>query len=226
MEFQACGLIVCACERENEVLSNLSIPVVCVDSVPPKVNSHYIIEDMDSIVRCGLDYLFSLGHEKILFVNGSENEEHFNSFIHFSKAAKKYMREKGLEPGKKYFVNGGIYIKDGYKAVSQALWQDLDFTAVFCISDNVAIGAIDALEEKGRSVPDQVSVLGIDNSEIGKLRRISLTTVSTYYGDNYMHIGEMAADLLLKSVNNKDYPLKKIVMEPKLVVRGSCGEKK
>jgi len=224
MEFQACGLIVCACERENDLLSRISksLPTVCVDSEPPNVNSHYIIENMTGIVKTGLDYLLSLGHEKILFINGSKKEEHFKSFKLFNDTSKEYLKTKGIELGKKYFINGGIYIKDGYNAIQQALWQNLDFSAVFCISDNVAVGVMEALDEKGISIPEEVSVLGVDDSEMAKLRRINLTTIVTTYGKNYMHIGEMAADLLIKSLRDKDYPLKKIIMEPKLVVRGSC----
>lgn len=225
MEFKARGLIVTACERDDPELISISksgLPLVCVDSQPKNVKSHLILEDMEGISKMGVNYLLGLGHRKILFLNAWKEHEHFTSFATFNRVCKETLAANNVELGGKYFKNAGLYVKDGFKAVTEALWDGLDFTAVFCISDNVAVGAIDALEEKGKKIPTDVSVLGIDDSEIAKLKRISLTTIGTSYGNTYMHIGEMAADLLIRSIDDETYPLKEIIMLPKLVERDSC----
>ena len=108
----------------------------------------------------------------------------------------------------------------GYKPMQALIEKTRDFTAVFCFNDIAAIGAIRALKDAGRAVPEDVSVVGFDDIQSAAYSTPSLTTVR----QPLFEMGKRGAQILLARIANRDsdYPAE-IVMAPELAVRESTG---
>jgi len=110
----------------------------------------------------------------------------------------------------------------GYEAGRRLLGSMKAFTALLSFNDISAIGAIRALREAGRRVPEDVSVMGFDDIQSAAYQNPSLTTIR----QPLREMGVKAAETLLKRINGgmkEEYP-KNVVMEPELVKRESSGK--
>ena len=87
------------------------------------------------------------------------------------------MEEAGLPMPDSHVRSGAVTFQAGYDAVEQALRQGISFTAVFAFSDELAVGAMAALFDRGLRVPQDVSVLGYDDLPIAIRVRPKLTTI-------------------------------------------------
>lgn len=226
-ELKVEGIIITACEEKNELLDQLSengFPLVYLDSLPPTPRCPYVINDMNAITLLGTEYLLELGHQRILLVNGEERSKSFSSFALMERAYCSALRKQRIIPDPQLIRYSGTSIRDGYSAVQQVLAEKIDFSAVFTVSDHVALGVINCLEAHGKKVPDDISVLGIDNNEVSALNRISLTTIETFTKTSGKEdMGMLAAKILLHAIKNGiEATTESIVLKPRLVERLSC----
>jgi LacI family transcriptional regulator len=117
----------------------------------------------------------------------------------------------------------GNSIESGYQLVRDALAAGDRPDAIFAFDDIMAIGARRALAEAGRRVPDDVALAGFDNIDLSALPEIDLTTVDIPKLD----LGREAASLLLRLMEKRSGETNgagtNIILETRLVVRGSCG---
>jgi LacI family transcriptional regulator len=110
----------------------------------------------------------------------------------------------------------------GYEVTRKLLSARSPFTALFAFNDISAIGAIHALREAGRRVPEDVSVIGFDDIQSAAFQNPALTTVR----QPLREMGVIAAETLLGRINagTKASYSKSIVIEPELIVRASSGK--
>ena len=112
---------------------------------------------------------------------------------------------------------GNFTYVSGVAAMHELLDEHPDLDAVFASNDLMALGAIAVLHERGRRVPQDVAVVGFDDSSIGALARPGLTSVR-------QPIEEMAAEMvriLLDHLGDPDHRETSVIFEPTLVVRGT-----
>ena len=107
------------------------------------------------------------------------------------------MKEAGLDPESLPAEITGFDVADGRKAMERLLDRIPDPDAVLCATDRMAFGAIEALRERGKRLPEEVSVTGIGDSWAGELLQPNLTTAHFYYRT----CGETAARLLIERIN-------------------------
>jgi len=105
----------------------------------------------------------------------------------------------------------------GYQATVQLLESGLTFDAIFAGTDLIAIGAMRALQDAGRRVPEDVSVVGFDDMPLAAYVSPTLTTVQQN--------SRLGAEGLVNGIVGliKGEPVQSTLMEPRLVVRESCG---
>lgn len=225
------GVIIAACEEENDNLRRLSDtgrPIVYIDSLPGKgMPRNCVINDLAGAGRLGTEHLLRQGHTGILLINGPDKHRDFSSFRLLAQSYTDTLERHGLGPEHRTVINEGLYIQDGSNAIERALADNLEFSAVFAVSDWVALGAIQCLERHGRRVPQDVSVMGIDNIAVAELDRISLTTIEMYEpGAGGETMGNAAAGMLLRMIasNNSAESAKEIIFKPRLVFRSSCRQ--
>ena len=173
--------------------------------------------DFKSAVYDALDYLTELGHQKIAYLGGNEYIGNQELFIDERKHAfVTYMRNHGLDSTSIY--EGAFSTTSGYQLTQELLENEELPTAIFAASDAIAFGAMRAIQEKGLSIPDDISIIGFNDTEMSSYTTPALTTISAPAYD----MGQHGANLIYAATNlNINTPLKaKIPCQ--LVKRESC----
>ncbi|MBB6624203.1 LacI family DNA-binding transcriptional regulator [Clostridium gasigenes] len=201
-------------------LSKLTDNLIFVDSSPEHNKYDSVVVDFRKAVNESLDYLISLGHEKIGYIGGEE-------FYRNGEPSKVDRREVAF---KEYMINRGIYneeyvrigsfsIKDGHDLMRDIIKNSEELpTAFFLGSDTMAVGAYNALSKEGMSIPEDVSVISFNDIPSSKYLVPSLTTSKVY--TEYM--GEAAVDLLMENFNCEREYRKKVIIDTVLKIRKSC----
>jgi DNA-binding LacI/PurR family transcriptional regulator len=163
-------------------------------------------------VRLVLDHLRGLGHRRITHVDGGRGAGADRRRAAFVKA----VEAAGLEAD---VVRGDFTEDAGVHAVELLLQRRRLPTAVFAANDLVALGVIAALEAAGRTVPDDVSVIGYDNTFVAGLRHIALTTIDQPRGE----IGSTAVQMVHERLSGERAAPRHVWVAPTLVVRSTTA---
>ncbi|MGF1671828.1 MAG: LacI family DNA-binding transcriptional regulator [Balneolaceae bacterium] len=161
-------------------------------------------------------HLLELGHENIsILLAVPEVEEAKERFRGFRQAHS----DKGIKVKEDLIITGLYSQEFGYEAVKKLLAMNQKFTALFCTSDTIAIGAILALNEEGIEIPEEVSVVGFDDLPTSKFTFPPLTTIHQPIYEK----GVMAAKILINQLENCDSKIVHELLDPRLVIRKSTG---
>lgn len=136
-------------------------------------------------------HLIELGHRKIAFITGSENHP---DAIERLGGYRQVLEDAGIAFDPKLVAVGDWHEEGGLRATLELLNSNARFTALFCINDQTAYGALLGLFKKGLSVPDDVSVVGFDDLPSSPYRVPPLTSVRQAIGT----IGEQSAQAVLQ----------------------------
>lgn len=193
-------------------LRRAGIPYVMIDSVYENTNASYLILDEKSGGVMAYEYLSSLNHKNIAVIYAGKYKDsmlRLNGFI-------ERMRNEDKENTKSI---APIEINDALEDnLEKMLAIDKAPTALFCYNDETALRCLKKLNLMKIKVPEQISVLGFDDSLIASNSTPALTTIAHPKGV----MGEFAVNGLFDLINNKiNWPYVK-VFEPVLVVRDSC----
>jgi len=199
----------------------VDVPSVAVSGhrdVPGVTN---IVLNHSKAACLAVQHLVDLGHRKIAFIKGqafsSDTEVRWEAV---REAAKKFgvdVKEKLI--GQLEGDSSSPLL--GYQVTQKLLASGQLFSALFTFNDISAIGAIHALREAGRRVPEDVSVVGFDDIQSAAFQNPALTTVR----QPLREMGMIAAETLLRRITapaKAPYP-KEIVVEPELIVRASTA---
>ncbi|KAA5837955.1 LacI family DNA-binding transcriptional regulator [Saccharopolyspora hirsuta] len=160
-----------------------------------------------------VDHLVALGHTRIVHLDGGRGSQAAVRKRGYVGA----MRKHGLEPA---VLSSEYTDSAGAKAAGQLLERfDPLPTAIVAANDFNAVGAISALDEAGLRVPQDVSVVGYDNTSLAALARIGLTTID----QPRREMGRLAAEALLQRIRDGRVEPVRHLLQPKLVVRGTTG---
>ncbi|MDO4259770.1 MAG: LacI family DNA-binding transcriptional regulator [Actinomycetaceae bacterium] len=163
-------------------------------------------------VRDAVQHLLSLGHRTVHHVTGPADSQ---SALIRSATWAATLREAGINPPAP--IPGDWTAASGY-AAGLRLADDPEVTAVFCANDEVAIGLIRALHERGRGVPHDVSVVGFDDISLAEYCFPPLTTVR----QNFWRAGEEMVSLVLDQVaNGVDTTAQQVLIPTELIIRGT-----
>ncbi len=214
------GLIAVDTACQNGVL----IPVVAVSGHREVEGVTNIALDHARAAWLALEHLVNLGHRKIAFIKGQE----FSSDTEVRwQAVQGAARNLALEINERLVgqLEGESPSPEvGYGVTRKLLATGDAFTALFAFNDISAIGAIRALREAGRQVPEDVSVVGFDDIQSAAFQNPALTTVR----QPLREMGVVAAQILLRRINapaKTEYP-KTVTVEPELIVRESTARAK
>ena len=197
------------------------VPVVAVSGhrdVPGVTN---IVLDHARAAMLAVEHLAKLGHRRIAFIKGQEFSS--DTAVRW-EAVRSAAAEHGIEINDRLVVQlqGESPSPElGYLVTRKLLASGEPFTALFAFNDISAIGAIQALREAGRRVPEDVSVVGFDDIQSAAYQNPGLTTVK----QPLRQMGVLAAETVLQRINvpaKQPYP-KEIIVEPGFIVRGSTG---
>lgn len=137
---------------------------------------------------------------------------------------KQALIDNGIEYNEDYVLSTKSSIEDGSAAVKQLFNLKKKPDAIFSASDFVALGAIQELRAKKIKVPDEVAVIGFSNEPFTNFLELSISTIDQFP----LEMGKMSAKVFIEQINSTDTEKiqKKVVLEPKLIVRQSSNRKK
>ena len=198
-----------------------SLPAVAISGhrqVPGVTN---IVLDHNLAAHLALEHLQKSGHSRIALIKGQD----FSSDTEIRwRALHTVAKQLGIVIYDKLTIqlDGDSPSPEvGYGVTRKLLDRGEPFSALFAFNDISAIGAIQALRESGRRVPEDVSVIGFDDIQSAAYQNPGLTTVR----QPLRQMGVIAAETLLDRINSprqSDYP-KEIIVKPELIVRASTA---
>lgn len=202
-------------EKElKEVLSKIHLPYVLIDRVYSGFNSNKVYFDNVEGGYLATKHLIDSGHRRIACITGPKKTySSIERFMGYQKA----LEENHIKTDFSIVVEGDYHLISGKDGMNILLKQNFD--AVFCFNDLMAYGAIIALHDNNKSIPEDCSIIGYDNYT-------SITMTETYLDsiDQDSHaLAKEGAKMLLNCIEHTDAEPTEIKLKPTLVVRKSTS---
>ena len=210
------GIIALDARLSDEALIALArdLPVVVTGRSLEAPNLASLCFDNFGGARQATDYLLDLGHRRIAFITG--DPEHQDA-LERQRGYLGALAERGVAADPRLIIPGDYREPSGTQAVLRLLKQRVDFTAVFAANDQMALGALLGLYQKHVSVPQQVSVMGFDDLQVGQY---SIPPLSSVHQPG-LETGRLAARAMSALLEGRRPKLR--MPTPRLVVRESTG---
>lgn len=207
--------IVIATEPSEEMFSAVDVPVVIAGNRDLIVPGADIVANDDLAGgRLATEHLIGLGHRNIGHLTGSGGAASLRA-----QGYEESMRAHGLRPCTARGNQGLTTELDGYEASLKLLDEHPSLTAIFAANDTMGLGAAGAAQDRGRRIPEDLSVIGYDNSPLASAQLLRLTTID---GRNE-EVGAAAAKALLDRMKDPTAPVRTELVPPELVARSSTA---
>ena len=197
------GLLFLGGNRENFLadFERIDVPCVLVTSDAtdlPFRNLSSVCCDEDLAVKQTIEHLIELGHRNIAIIGGYQ-ERSDTSRRRFRGCLEAFREHEILFDPERDYSSSRFSYADGYRAAKELLTRQRKYTAIFCMADVMAMGAIRALSDSGLRVPDDVSVVGFDGLPIGEFIVPRLATVS----QSVETLAQRSVELLQDNIEGK-----------------------
>lgn len=201
---------------EVDALDQSEIPCIGIDLPLHGRSSGYLMSDHANMSAKAVEHFYLLGYRELGYI-GSAVESEISS--QREQGYRKALESYGLPVREEWLISGeSFYEASGYEAMTRMMQAGPLPRAIFTASDLLAIGALRALREHGRRVPEDVALIGCDDIEACRYVHPALTTIR----QNKEKLGRLAASLLFDLIHNQS-EASSVVVEPELVVRASCA---
>lgn len=196
------------------ITESRSIPTVCIST--PANDCDTVLYDINACFFDIVSYLKDLGHKNIAFVGEPRTEIKLNSY----KAA---LAAHGLTyKDENIFIVKERFEGIGYEAANQIMKKEVLPTAIICAYDEIALSLIHILTENGIDVPNEISVVGINDIPMAAYSTVPLTTVRIFENEQ----AKIAVKLLYDKIFDKSEVIQHITIEHQLIKRKSTAERK
>lgn len=183
----------------DERMNELDIPCVVATTSAKELafdNVSSVCVDDETATMELVQYLTGYGHKDIVVMGGeiSDKQISFSRYL----GCKKGFEKSGLEfdPDKNYMACRYSY-EAGYETTKRLLEKNIHVTAIVGLSDTIAVGAIRAIEDAGKKVPDDISVVGFDGTVISRFYTPRITSM----GQDINSISKRSVELLMKHIH-------------------------
>lgn len=206
---------------KNGTFSDIEIPIVLtsVNTMSKKYKENYSSVGIDDEKAAyeATKYLIEKGHKKIALIIGDGNDLGVSWWR--LKGYEKALEEKGIEISDELITIGKYSRKGAYEVITELLKSGNKFTAIFAVSDIMAVGAAKAVIDYGLRIPEDISIIGFDGMDESKYYNPSITTVK----QPKKHMAEVGINLLLGLINGEKNN-EHIILDTELIERGSCRD--
>jgi DNA-binding LacI/PurR family transcriptional regulator len=193
-------------------LARRKLPVVLINAGIHRLPFPRVVCDDASAMEQALDHAIALGHRRIALILGPRDHEPSRRKL---EAARKVLTRADIPLDDDLVVHAQYSLQSGQAAATSLVSRGA--TAVVCASDPLALGAIRAVRRLGLRVPEDVSVIGYDDSAIMSAVEPPLTTVR----QPIEAMGRAAVAALMAQIRGEELPSGELLFEPELVVRRS-----
>lgn len=199
---------------EELIRADNPMPIVCVESDMLRFGFDSVMIDNRAGARTAVGHLIEMGCRRIVHITNNNNSlvarDRLEGYWEALKTAE-IRRDSAL------ICEGDFSPQSGYEAMSGIIRKGVPFDGVFAANDQMAIGALRALDVAGISVPGDVKIVGYDNTFVSSMVNPSLTTISV----PSFQMGTSAAHLLLERMKKPDSDPRRILLEYELLIRRS-----
>jgi len=159
----------------SDLIDKVGVPLVVMNCQLPRHPNHSVWLDNVKSAALPVEYLLQQGHQRIAYIAAPLSQRTAKARLRgYQQALNQYAIE--LDP--LLLTEGERSYQGGYQACQQLLQRGADFTALCCFNDKMAIGAFKALHEAGLSIPEDISLFGLDNEDILDFFEPSISSVS------------------------------------------------
>ncbi|WP_027086579.1 LacI family DNA-binding transcriptional regulator [Cohnella panacarvi] len=202
-------------EKNIELLDTIGVPYIRVNRISNSESGYYVAADNELAGYLATEHLLQVKPDApVLCVNGPDDiSPTIARYVGYRRA----LQEAGVNEDEQWVFNNhygltdayrtGLYIADHYKPPF----------SVFCSTDLIALGLLRALSERGIKVPEEVSVIGVDDIDIAAYSTPALSTISL----PKELIGEKSAEMLIALINNEEIEIPRCLLAPELIIRES-----
>ena len=196
-------------------LQAAGIPSVAVDRIPEGYEGYSVTLDNVEAGRLAAEHLLDLGHTCIAHISGPlELRLSRERLVGFRNA----IEARGYQSGPCIENQQGNWVcSSGYSAMKKLLLQREGLTAVFAANDRMAIGAMQAIYEAGLRIPEDISVVGLDDIEVAAFQIPPLTTVR----QSFAQLATLGVQLLSDILAGKEIEQEMRIIKPELIIRKS-----
>ena len=184
----------------------LNVPFVCCSyanqygTLPEGSYASVSIADEEEAYRAVTE-LYRCGHRRIAALVARTDDRAISQLRY--QGYLRALADCGLPTEEELVIRAGSFdIGDAYRATAEKLRQEADFTAVFSIADNMALGAMRALREAGRRVPEDCSVIAIDGLTMSEYFHPMLTTLCQPMEE----MGRRSVEILMDMIHGRGRP--------------------
>jgi len=213
------GFIIMARSVDEDSLWSLErqdVPFVLLGHSNGQLQCSTISVDNDAGAYKAAAHLLGHGHQRIAIITGPENSPDNKGRL---QGYKKALLDAGIPLQQNMVVPGNFKYEGGQIAIHKLLECNPRPTAILAANDEMAIGAIDAAQQRSIRIPEELAVIGFDDIQMSGLTHPSLTTVR----QPMQLLGEAAVTLLFDRLQNFNGQPRHEVLDTKLVIRQSCG---
>lgn len=216
-EHRVDGILVSSVNVDSPEISSLrrrGTKVVLLDQLDPTGESSAVAFDNVAGAAMVAEHLIDNGHSRIGFINGPLAEPWSRDRL---TGLRQGIAGRGLDPDAVItkLTVGAMTAEDAEPAIETLLASYPDVTALFCVNDLVALGALKSLSRRGIPVPGRFSIVGFDDSNFSSMLSPALTTIR----QQPFALGRRAAELVIDAVDGE--PTSTVLFRPKLIVRES-----
>ena len=217
MDMRVDGLLLVGTLPQSSVLTEAAgrLPTVVAGARELKF-PHVDIVGVDDLrgAELATRHLIELGHRRIAHLAGN-----YGAFSERRRTSyEATMRAHGLDENIAIEACD-ITEEDGYRAAVALLSRTPRPTAIFAVNDVTCVGALSAADELGIAVPEELSLVGYDNTHLARIRHLWLTSVDIATHET----GRQAAKLLIDRIDNPTRPAIEQLLTPSLEIRGSTS---
>lgn len=213
------GLVIAPTREESPVICEAvmhGIPVVIVDRQMTDSQIDTVLVDNFKGALLAVQHLIDLGHEQISVISGP---------LHLTSGRERYagylqaMSDAKLEVRSDLTRFGDYRQSSGYALAQELITLPAPPTALLVANNAMTIGALNLIHQVGRTIPDEIAVIGFDDFSWAVSLNPPLTTIA----QPTFKIGTRAAELLLARIADSDRPPRTVMLNTQLMVRESCG---
>lgn len=213
------GIIVAPCGSDKSLFEEINAnhcPLVLIDRYFEKTNLSYVSTNNYEGGLEGTRYLISMGHKNITCIQGVKDSITNRMRV---RGYDDEMRRSGLDACVNV-VGDAFSLQNGYVETMMLLKSQKRPTAIFALSNTIAIGAIKAIREAGLSIPDDISILSFDNN----LYLDYMDPAITFINQPIEDMARLASKILFSSINSGQENFTHLQLTPSLIIHDSVKQ--
>lgn len=200
-ERQVDGIIACSLPPREELYKMIvesNIPSVLVSSLSYRYSLPYVKVDDYQAAYCATCYLIEHGHKDIAMIGGLRKDPiagapRLNGFL-------QALKDNNIPVKENLIKEKGFSFNDGVIGMEELLDEKENFTAIFATCDDTAVGAVSVAHRRGLKIPDDISIVGYDNTNIAEMCYPPLTTLA----QPLYEMGQKSVEMLFKRISSKE----------------------